>query len=139
MTKRCTTLLALVLGISLLPQPARAAESSATNDQMTTYYMGLIYRGEKWTPERTPEVMELQKQHLANIERLAGTGELLLAGPMLDDGELRGIFVFQVESLERARELVETDPAVKSGRLKVELHPWYAVKGITYPKPSETK
>ncbi len=107
--------------------------------EMTTYYMGLIYRGENWTAERTPETMRIQKEHLANISRLAKTGELLLAGPFGDDTDLRGIFVFEVDSLEKAEELVRTDPAVKAGRLRVELHPWYAVKGITYPNREVSK
>ena len=117
----------------LLVSGILAPSLAEPEQEMTTYYMGLIYRGENWTPERTPETMRIQKEHLANISRLAKTGELLLAGPFGDDTDLRGVFVFEVDSLEKAEELVRTDPAVKAGRLRVELHPWYAVKGITYP------
>ena len=60
-----------------------------------------------------------------NIRRLAEDGQLVLAGPYLDDGELRGIYVFAVETLEEARALTETDPAVQAGRLAMELRPWY--------------
>jgi uncharacterized protein YciI len=67
----------------------------------------------------------IQEAHLANIKRLADEGNLVLAGPFLDDGELRGIFVFNVESIEEARALTETDPAIQAGRLTMELHPWY--------------
>jgi hypothetical protein len=48
-----------------------------------------------------------------------------LAGPFLEDGQLRGIYVFAVESVEEARKLTETDPAIQAGRLRMELHPWY--------------
>ena len=51
-------------------------------------------------------------------------GILLIAGPMGDNGELRGIVVLKVNSMEEAKALVEADPAVKAGRLRVELHPW---------------
>lgn len=104
---------------------------------MTTYYVGFLYRGPKWSPEDTPERRTIQEGHLANIQRLADEGKLLLAGPFTDDGELRGLFVFQVGSMEEAKALCDTDPAVKAGRLRVELHPWYSAKGITVPKPAK--
>ena len=71
------------------------------------------------------EIAQLQKAHLKNITRLVDEGKLLLAGPFLDDQPLRGIFIFDVASLEEAKELTSTDPAVKAGTLIMELHPWY--------------
>jgi uncharacterized protein YciI len=68
---------------------------------------------------------EIQKGHMANIEKLAMEHKLLLAGPFMDDGEVRGIFIFDVPTVEEARKLTKTDPAVQSGRLIMELHPWY--------------
>ena len=49
----------------------------------------------------------------------------MLVGPFLDDGDLRGLFVFDVQSVAEARALTETDPAIAAGRLKMDLHPWY--------------
>ena len=91
--------------------------------------------GPSWSPEDTPERRTIQEGHLANIQRLADEGKLILAGPFTDGGELRGLFVFQVGSLEEAKALCDSDPAVKAGRLRVELHPWYSAKGINVPKP----
>lgn len=106
--------------------------------EMTTYYLVLLTRGPKWTPEVTPEIEQLQKDHLANIQRLAESGKLLLAGPFTDGGTLRGVFLFKVGSLDEARALAENDPAVKAGRLAVELHPWLAPAGIHFhQKPKE--
>jgi len=68
---------------------------------------------------------ELQREHLRNIIRLANQGTLLIAGPFLDDQSLRGIFIFNVESIEEAKSIAQTDPAVKAGTLVLELHPWY--------------
>lgn len=98
--------------------------------KMTTAYLGLLKRGDKWTPEKTPATAELQKAHLANIMRLAETKKLVVAGPFGDDGELRGIFVFKVASIDEAKALAETDPAVKAGRLAIDLHPWLVPEGI---------
>ncbi len=98
---------------------------------MNQYTVGLIYRGPSWSPEATPEVMRLQQAHVANIERLKAGGDLLLAGPFGDDTDLRGIFVFKTASIDEARALVETDPAVRAGRLRVELHPWWSAEKLT--------
>jgi uncharacterized protein len=67
----------------------------------------------------------LQAAHMANIQRMADAGQLVVAGPFMDGGELKGIYIFNVETIEKAKELTETDPAVKAGRLIMELHPWY--------------
>jgi uncharacterized protein YciI len=68
---------------------------------------------------------KLQNAHLKNIMRLAAEGKLIVAGPFLDDQPIRGIFIFNVETVEEAKILTETDPAIKAGELTMELHPWY--------------
>jgi uncharacterized protein YciI len=98
--------------------------------KLTTAYLAFLTRGAKWTPEKTPATEELQKAHIANIVRLADLKKLVVAGPFGDNGQLRGIFVFKVASLEEARALTETDPAVKAGRLAIDLHPWLVPEGI---------
>ena len=65
-----------------------------------------------------------------NINRLAETKKLVVAGPFGDNGTLRGIFVFKVASLAEAQALAETDPAVKAGRLALDIHPWLVPEGI---------
>lgn len=93
-------------------------------------YFAFLTRGEKWTPEKTPATEEIQKGHMANINRLAEMKKLIAAGPFGDDGRLRGIFVFRVGSLEEAKALTATDPAVQAGRLAMELHTWMVPEGI---------
>jgi len=99
---------------------------------MKTVYIGFLKKGpnRKAGDDKTPEVQELQKAHLANINRLAATKKLVMAGPFGDDGELRGIFVFRVDSIAEAQELCDTDPMVKIRRLVIELHPWQVPEGV---------
>jgi uncharacterized protein YciI len=106
------------------------AEEPAPPAQMTLYYLALLHKGAAWTPEQTPEVKSVLEGHMANIRRLAAEGKLILAGPFEGDGELRGLFLLQVGSLQEAQQLVDSDPAVKAGRFRVELLPWWGPKGI---------
>lgn len=105
-------------------------KKATTPLKMATAYIGFLSRGPKWTPEKTPATEELQKAHIANINRLAETKKLVMAGPFGDNGKLRGIFVFKVGSLAEAKELAETDPSVKAGRLAIDVHPWMVPEGI---------
>lgn len=73
---------------------------------------------------------EIQRKHLHNIKRLAAEGTLLLAGPFLDRQSLRGIFLFNVATVEEASTLAETDPAVQAGVLVFELHPPYGTAAL---------
>jgi uncharacterized protein YciI len=125
---RLTLVMALLLAV--LAMPGGAAEDPRSGFEMTTCYVGLLYRGPAWTPAETPEVRALQEAHLANIRKMAGEGKLLLAGPFTDGGDLRGLYVFKVGSIEEAKALTASDPAVKAGRLRFELHPWYAAKNV---------
>src|SRR5215213_408987 len=90
----------------------------------SNYIFGILVRGPKWTKEETEETKKIQEGHLANINRLAEAGKLVLAGPFENGGERRGVFIFKVDSLEEAQALTDTDPAVIAGRLKIELHQW---------------
>jgi uncharacterized protein YciI len=98
--------------------------------KLTPMYLCFLTRGDKWTPEKTAATQAIQDGHMANIGRLAEMKKLIAAGPFGDDGRLRGIFVFRVASLEEAKTLTETDPAVKAGRLALEIHPWLVPEGV---------
>jgi uncharacterized protein YciI len=124
---RRSLIVALLFSVAL---PAVAAEY-----EMTTYYMALLYRGGKWTPEETAETKAIQQGHMENIQRMAQMGKLVLAGPFTDNGDLRGVFVFQNVTREEAEQLCANDPAVKAGRLRVEMHPWFSAKGIRADPP----
>jgi uncharacterized protein YciI len=98
--------------------------------KLITVYLAFLKRGASWTAAETTENAELQKAHLANIRHLAEMKKLVTAGPFGDNGDLRGIFVFRVGSLEEAKALCATDPAVKAGHLSVELHSWQVPEGV---------
>ncbi|HEV8260544.1 MAG TPA: YciI family protein [Burkholderiales bacterium] len=104
-------------------------KKSTALDSMPTYQFGMLLRGPSWAPGESPELKALQEQHMAHIRKTAESGKLVIAGPLGDGGNMRGILVYKVATLEEARALAEADPAVKAGRLKVELHPWMVPRG----------
>src|SRR6266478_3876475 len=93
--------------------------------EMTNYVMGLLRRGPHWTAASTEETQRIQEGHMANIRKMAATGKLIVAGPFSDNGDLRGVFIFHHASMEEAKAMIDQDPAIKAGRLVIELHPWF--------------
>ncbi len=91
---------------------------------MKSYVMAFLKAGPNRSQSQA-EAAQLQKAHLNNITRLANEGTLVLAGPFLDEGDVRGIYIFNVQTVEEAKALTESDPAIQAGRLVMELHPWY--------------
>jgi uncharacterized protein YciI len=90
---------------------------------------GVLVRG----PNRSQgkqEAAELQRGHLAYMDSLHKQGKLVMAGPFLDDSDWRGVVVYRVATVEDARALAAGDPAVKAGRLAIEVRPWMTLRGI---------
>ncbi len=110
---------ASVINDSLLAQRFGADEYG-----MKKYVFAFLNKG----PNRdldSLEAMNLQRAHLKNIEAMAKAGDLILAGPFFGKGDPRGIYIFNVSTLEEAQKLVESDPAVQAGSLAMELREWY--------------
>ena len=93
------------------------------------YWFGLLERPEGLTPLSKEEGEKLQAGHMANIVKMAENKTLLLAGPMEGKTALRGIFIFDMMEKSEIERLVENDPLIKGGRLKLTLHKWMAPKG----------
>ncbi|MDB5141468.1 MAG: hypothetical protein JWQ66_181 [Mucilaginibacter sp.] len=91
---------------------------------MKTYVMAFLKAGPNRLTDSAARA-QLQMAHLKNITRLVDEGKLIIAGPFMDDQPIRGIFIFNVSTIEEAKKLTETDPAIKAGSLIMELHPWY--------------
>ncbi len=107
----------------------KAERLGADRYGMKKYVMAFLKKGPN-RDQDPEEAASLQKAHLKNIGRMADRGLLVLAGPFFDDGEIRGIYIFNVETVAEAEALTETDPAIKAGRLVMELRPWYGTAGL---------
>lgn len=93
--------------------------------ELEILYLVIIKKGPAWTADDSSELDQLQAAHLAHIDTMRAEGHLIVAGPIDDGSDLRGISVLRADSLEKAIALSEEDPSIRAGRLQVEVHPWY--------------
>ena len=76
------------------------------------------------------EIDRIQREHLAFYAGLRASGEVVTNGPVEQpDPSLRGLGFYRTGSLERSRQLAEDDPAVRAGRLAVDIMTWYCPPG----------
>jgi uncharacterized protein YciI len=101
-----------------------AKKLGADDYGMKHYVMALLKKGPNRSQDSTT-VANIQAGHMKNIGRMADEGKLVVAGPFEDDWDVRGIYIFNVATVEEAQKLTATDPAIVAGRLVMELHPFY--------------
>jgi uncharacterized protein YciI len=97
---------------------------------MQQYFIAFLKSG----PERSQskeETDSLQRLHLAHLGKMYELGYADISGPFGDNGDIRGITIYNVPTLKIADSLANADPMVKAGRLVIEMHPWWAAKGFS--------
>ncbi len=96
---------------------------------MQQYFIAFLKRGPNRLQNKK-EADSLQVLHMAHLGRMYEEGYADISGPFGDDGDIRGITIYNTPTLKIADSLANMDPMVKSGRLKIEIHPWWAAKGF---------
>ena len=93
---------------------------------MKTYVLVILKTGPKDGDFKGKEREDIFAGHMSNIGKLADAGQLAVAGPFVkNDKGYRGLYIFNVRTIEEAQKLVETDPAVKTGILVPDMTLWY--------------
>lgn len=107
-----------------------AKELGADERGMKMYVFCILKTGSNTTATKE-EKAKYFEGHMANISRLAKEGKLAVAGPFeKNDRNYRGIFIFNVSTVEEAQALVETDPAVKAKIFEAEMTPLYCTAAL---------
>ena len=96
---------------------------------MQQYFIAFLKRG-PIRGQNEEESAELQREHLAHLGKMYELGYADISGPFGDDGDIRGVTIYNVPNIEMADSLANADPMVKAGRLVIEIHPWWAAKGF---------
>lgn len=92
------------------------------------YVFATLKRGAKKFEDA--ERKTLLSGHMDFINRVAKEGKLVLAGPFGDDKDVRGIYIFDLRTVEEAQKMVEADPSIKAGLFEVELRPWFGTAAL---------
>ena len=76
-----------------------------------------------------------------NINRLVKENKLIVAGPFgKNDKNYRGLFILNnIKTMEEAKDLLQTDPAIKSGLLDFEIFTWYGSAALPEYLPFSEK
>jgi len=105
---------------------------------MKMYVLVVLKTGPATFDKKTTD--SLFNGHMANIGRLATEGKLVVAGPLKkNDKNYRGIFIFNVKTIEEANKLLITDPAVNAKILDTELYEWYGSAALPMYLPYHSK
>ncbi|MFN0109108.1 MAG: YciI family protein [Blastocatellia bacterium] len=120
----------LLLAITAVAQTVKSDQAKPPQFDLDTYQLGLLRKGPNHGTGTKEESDKAQAGHMANINKMAAMGKLMAAGPMGDNGDLRGIFLFKAASLDEAKALAAEDPAIKAGRLRMDIFTWYGPKNI---------
>lgn len=99
-----------------------------------TYIAGLLRKGPAWS-----DADENGRTHLdmRQLRAWKDAGSIVVGGWFMDLGDPRGLYIFTVDSIEEARALVQSDPAIQSGKLVFEFHPWLAPDGLKIATDSD--
>jgi len=97
---------------------------------MQQYFIAFLKKGPSRSQPKE-EAQELQKLHLAHLEKMYELGYADISGPFGDEGDISGITVYNTPTQKIADSLANSDPMVKAGRLIIEMHPWWAAKGFS--------
>jgi uncharacterized protein YciI len=86
-------------------------------------------RGERWNASQILAEQDGLDGHIAFIRRKRDEGVVVDGGPFHDPAglvtdELVGLALLDVDSLETARDLIETDPVVRTGAFGYRLYAW---------------
>ena len=105
-------------------------ETSMDTILMQQYFIAFLKRGPNRSQNKA-EADSLQALHMEHLGRMYNEGYADISGPFGDDGDIRGITIYNTPTLEIADSLAHMDPMVKAGRLVIEIHPWWAAKGFS--------
>jgi len=98
---------------------------------MKSYILVILKTGPNTTTNKT-FIDSCFGGHMSNMQTMVKQGKLIVAGPLgKNDKSYRGIFILNAKKVEEAKDLLQTDPAVKNKLLEAELYNWYGSAALT--------
>ncbi|MGG7035894.1 MAG: YciI family protein [Flavobacterium sp.] len=107
---------------------------------MKSYFLIILKKGTNTTTDKE-FIGKSFRGHMENINRLVDEGKLIVAGPLgKNENNYRGIFILNnIKTIEEAKELLQTDLAIKNGLLDYEIFSWYGSAALPEYLPFSDK
>lgn len=107
---------------------------------MKSYFLVILKKGTNAITDKGL-IAESFRGHMDNINRLVAEGKLIVAGPLgKNDNNYRGIFILNnLKTIVEAKELLQTDLAIKNGLLDYEIFTWYGSAALSEYLPFSDK
>ena len=135
----CASVLISLFAVASPGQKPAPLPARPPGIEFDSYYIVFLRRPAKPVQYDQAKLEEIQKRHLAHLGDLYRSGKALSAGPFdeQDDEKMRGLVILPASlGKDEVRRLASEDPAVKAGRLEVEIVRWYLQKGTAiFPHP----
>lgn len=98
-------------------------ESVEESPKVENYIVGILKAGPNMEIDSL-EKAEMLESHVEYLKRLNERGKLYASGPLSTNPEMRGLYIFNVRSIESAAALMQQDAAIREGLVTVEYHVW---------------
>jgi uncharacterized protein YciI len=106
-----------------------ASPDDSSPPPVRQYVMVLYWRADP--SSTTGDADEVFAGHMRYLNAQGALGRNLMSGPFGDDGDLRGISVYDTVDVDEVAAWVASDPAVVNGRFRAEVRPWWSTPGAT--------
>ncbi|SOE23985.1 Uncharacterized conserved protein YciI, contains a putative active-site phosphohistidine [Spirosomataceae bacterium TFI 002] len=128
--------------IAIIPFISFSQENPNYNDSLATslgaddygmksYVLVLLKTGSNSSTDIEERKKSFQG-HMANIGKMVKANQLVIAGPMgKNDDSIRGIFILNTSTVEEAREILKSDPAISANYLEAVFYPWYGSAALS--------
>jgi uncharacterized protein YciI len=127
-----------LLAFSINTAALKAQQKTEPEHKLVQFYMALFKKGPGWTAEQASDTNALHQKHIAYIRSYLESGKAMIAGPLTNAEDLRGVVIYRAASLDEAKAWATGDPAVSANHLVVEMHPWWS-EDVLKKGPPTTK
>lgn len=108
-----------------------AKKLGADDYGMKSYILVILKTGSNTSTDKTAKSKAFAG-HMNNMQTMVKNKKLVIAGPIgKNDKTYRGIFILNMNDVEEAKKLLQTDPAIKAKYLEAELYPWYGSAALS--------
>src|SRR5262245_34792095 len=94
---------------------AVSQQQQTPESKLVQFQMALYKRPAQSDPNKATPPQALREKHVAYVKSLLESGKAVIAGPLAEDGEIRGVAILKTKTADEAKSLVEADPMVQAG------------------------